>query len=1495
VELASSFAATAFDSLDQAVFLTDEQFRVLVWNDAMARRTGLARAAVLGLPAPAILDVLGGDCEARLATWRTDEGVIGGVTVSLKAEGSPRRDDRFLRVIETIGKSLSGASNVSDVLDTVVSTAMQVMRADSAMVVGWDGRAPDLDILRVVGRLGVSYAPGGTLPVTSGPMSRAAREARTIVTRDILADPRMHVGPERAERIARAGFKGVMAAPMIVKGTVHGALGVYYWSERTFGEDEIAVLTLLGQHAALVIDHARAHAEATRRAARLRGLADVEELVSGSLDLDDVLRRITQATARLVDAPVVQVWTADPQARVLRRRAATVESEEIEAAMLDVLPFGEGVSGRAAELRAPIWVPDLRLDPAASTVLRWAIDIGLARVLAVPILSGDDLLGMLTIFGRRAWVWSDEERALVTSIAARAAVALQNARVYTLAVQHAARMRALVAVGQSITASLDAHDVMRRISVAAAGMRTGATAALHEVDTDAGVLRLVASAGPHAAGMPEEIPLGKGLPRLVTERRAPVLVEHPADRPDSAVPDWWRAHPRASYYGLPIIVADDDFVGVLTYIVADSVPDGEEQEALRVLAAYAGIAIRNASRYQSERSQAERIRALATVNRRISSALDLDELLGMIAASAVRLTGVRYVFFWLADERRRTLALGASSAGEVMEAYAQRRLGYDEGAAGWVARHRVPLALDDVFTDDRVIGREWWRRGGLRSLLSLPVMSGDRLLAVLALAHTTPIRLTPDTRDVMDLFIAQAAIAIENARLYRDAERRRDVAEGLARLGRELTATLDLDWLGAVASRGVLGLLHAGEAAVYLHEPDDGGPRRIGAQPDEGRVLVDEIGESVAILAVTARASVVARDVLDDHGLRLSEAARARLQTHPHRAIAAVPLLTRERVIGSLVVAGPAAGEFAPEEIQTLQTAADRVALAIDNARLYAETERERREAAALAGAARRLALYLDFEQVAAELVETLLDLFQAHGSGFYRLREDGALEAVAFAGTMRAHMERGYLMPRGAGLVGRTVTERGPAWSHDLLVDPRVDLPGDVRTTIERSGNRGVLAVPLMAKNDVIGSLVISYPTPRSFARREIALLQAFADTAALALENARLYASVRDNLGRLRDTQTQLLQAAKMSALGQLVSGVAHELNNPLSVIIGYSQLLLAREVPAPLRRPVELMASQADRMAKIVKNLLLFARQRAPERGDVNINDVIEQTLTLRQNQLKLSGITVERDLAGGLPPVAGDAQQLQQVVLNLLLNAEQAILDARRGSRIVVRTRPSADGRRVVTQVVDDGPGISPDTLPRVFEPFFTTKEVGVGTGLGLSVSYGIVEEHGGRLSVESRPGVTVFTMELLVASPATAAVAPPVIGVAPRMEGRVALVVEDEPAVQDMVVALLRESGWSVDVAAGGRAALEQLRQRRYHLIVSDIRMPEGSGEELYREAVATDPDLGRRFLFVSGDTANPEAWSFLHDVAAPAIEKPFPPAQFLEIVRRVAAPLTTPP
>jgi two-component system NtrC family sensor kinase len=468
-------------------------------------------------------------------------------------------------------------------------------------------------------------------------------------------------------------------------------------------------------------------------------------------------------------------------------------------------------------------------------------------------------------------------------------------------------------------------------------------------------------------------------------------------------------------------------------------------------------------------------------------------------------------------------------------------------------------------------------------------------------------------------------------------------------------------------------------------------------------------------------------------------------------------------------------------------------------------------------------------------------------------------------------------------------VAERKVVVTPDVLAEPGIELPNEMRARLAVEDLRAIVALPLFTHERIIGVLAVSDRTGREFTPDEMQTLQAFADQAALAFENARLYATAQDSLTRLRDTQAQLVQAAKMSALGQLVSGVAHELNNPLSVIIGYGQLLLSRDVPATMRRPVELMVAQGDRMAKIVRNLLFFARQRPPERAAVKLQAVIEQTLVLRTNQLTLSGITVETEFAPDLPEITGDAQQLEQVFLNLLLNAEQAILEVRPQGRIRVRTRVSADSRTIYADVVDDGPGILPEALSRVFEPFFTTKTVGSGTGLGLSVSYGILEEHGGKLSVQSKPGETIFTIELPVTRAPEPAPAPTPRRVAPSGTGRVALVVEDEPSVLDLVVTLLSQQGWRVDMASGGRTGLECVERRAYDLIISDIRMPDGDGQTFYRNVLLREPVLAKRFIFITGDTANAEGWTFLENTGVPVIEKPFAPATFEEAVARVMA------
>jgi PAS domain S-box-containing protein len=1341
------FGQSLIDGLDDAVVVTDARLTVIAWNPAMEQLTGVVRASALGRPAESLLQFLleagldsllararGGEpamieahctlsgrrawLQARYFPWRDERGQVAGLIGIHSDVSERRRRANFVRAVEAVGQSLASSLDLNEVLDTIVEKALEVMAAESALVVSWDGVSSQFTVMRAAGRLSGDYSDAGFIPVGGGPISRAVLQGRVVSTPNMLEDPETWLSPERRAHVEREGFKAVAAAPLRSKGRVHGALVVHYWTVRAFAEEEIAALRWLAEQAALAIENARVFSDATRRADRLRELAEVEQLVSESLVVDDVLRRIASATARLLNAPSVQLWTADPAERVLRLQASYAEPGSAEVRMRRTVAFGEGVSGRVAEGKSPIYVDDVTHDARALSA-DWARESGILRMLSVPILSGDDLLGVLAVRSRSSELSSEENRALVISLAARAAVALQNARSYADAVRRGGRLRDLVAVSRSISASLDARDVMQRIVAAAAGMRPGAMAAVNVFDEGRQRLRAEATSAQEFDDLPVERPATEGLRSLVVEQHQPVLVPQPATHPRTIARTWWERRPRAAYYGVPIDVGET-FVGVLDYIVPDGLPDREEQEAMRLLAAQAGVALRNAHLYQAERVQAERVRALAAVNQRISSSLELDELLRTISDSAAQLTGVRFGSFWLADEPMRTLTFVGGSNAEMADDFPLRAMSYDEGGVGWVARNRKTLVVDDVRQDSRVASPHWGERWGLRSFAAYPVIAGDQLVAVLSLSHTEPVRFAPDTVEVIEMFTGQASVAIQNARLYREAQRRRDVAEVLARLGREMAGTLEVDRLAALAARGLVELVTVHGSAVFRYEPEDGSLQEIAAY-------------------------------------------------------------------------GPAAGII------------------------------------------------------------------------------------------------RGVVLPPGEGAAGRAVAERKPVVTADVLHEPSVELPPDVRARLASEDLRAIVAIPLLTHERIIGALGLSDRTGREFTADELQTLQAFADQAALAFENARLYATAQDSLTRLRDTQAQLVQAAKMSALGQLVSGVAHELNNPLSVIIGYGQLLLSRDVPAAMRRPVELMVAQGDRMAKIVRNLLFFARQRPPERAAVKLQAVIEQTLTLRTNQLTLSGITVETDFAADLPDITGDAQQLEQVFLNLLLNAEQAILEVKTQGRILVRTRVSPSGQTIYADVTDDGPGIAPEALSRVFEPFFTTKTVGSGTGLGLSVSYGILEEHGGRLSVQSRPGETTFTIELPVTRAPEPAPAPMPRRVAPSGTGRVALVVEDEPSVLDLVVTLLSQQGWRVDMASGGRTGLECVDRRAYDLIVSDIRMPDGDGQEFYRNVLAREPTLAKRFIFITGDTANAEGWHFLENTGVPVIEKPFSPATFEEAVARVMA------
>jgi len=381
----------------------------------------------------------------------------------------------------------------------------------------------------------------------------------------------------------------------------------------------------------------------------------------------------------------------------------------------------------------------------------------------------------------------------------------------------------------------------------------------------------------------------------------------------------------------------------------------------------------------------------------------------------------------------------------------------------------------------------------------------------------------------------------------------------------------------------------------------------------------------------------------------------------------------------------------------------------------------------------------------------------------------------------------------------------------------------------------------------------------------------------------------------------QAKLLQTEKLAALGQLVTGVAHELSNPLTSILGYSQRLLVRKDLAGRAEEARQIHQEAERASTILRQLLLTARETRPERKRISLNQVVQRAMELQRFGSAAEKIRIELDLEPALPFVLGDSGQLQQVLMNLIGNARQAIAEEGRPGTIRLRTALAGE-RRVLLQVMDDGPGIPETILARIFDPFFTTKPAGVGTGLGLSIVLSVVREHGGSVKVTNPPeGGAAFSVELPAAAESsfdarsgatppgeeTRALPPAAAGRKHRLEppqpasrptshgGARVLVVEDEPTVARLIADVLEDEGIRVEVLFDGREALDRAERESYDLVICDMKMPGLDGQHFFQSLARSRNPLRDRFLFVTGDVIAQQTQEFLEQNAVPHVAKPF--------------------
>lgn len=483
-----------------------------------------------------------------------------------------------------------------------------------------------------------------------------------------------------------------------------------------------------------------------------------------------------------------------------------------------------------------------------------------------------------------------------------------------------------------------------------------------------------------------------------------------------------------------------------------------------------------------------------------------------------------------------------------------------------------------------------------------------------------------------------------------------------------------------------------------------------------------------------------------------------------------------------------------------------------------------------------------------------------------------------------------------GQGVTGQVASSGEPVLVEDVARDDPLRDAFEFQFEIS-----SFICMPLRARERIIGVLNLAKSlNQKAFSESDLKFLTTLLSHISFAVENARLLEEARKAAIELRkvvqekslqldQAQQQVLQSMKLSALGQLIAGVAHELNNPLTTVLGYSQLLMGKIHDRKMRQELTNIFEGARLAAKIVQNLLSFSRQEPAEKRLANLNDILSRVLEMTAYELRASHIEVDTYFAPNLPPVMVDANQLQQVFLNLITNARHAMLEQDRPRHLTLRSYTYGDCLRI--ECADSGLGIAPEHVDHVFDPFFTTKDEGTGTGLGLSVSYGIVKAHNGQITVETQVGVgTKFVVEFPLDESAFITSAVPSDNIVSSSVCEVAmplqkiLVIDDEGSINDLVRSILADEGYQVDTAHTAERGLQKLLTNEHELVICDMRMPVMDGKQLYRRVEQSKPHLRQRFIFMTGDVMSESTRMFLEETGNLYLTKPFTHEALLEVV-----------
>jgi GAF domain-containing protein len=1232
------------------------------------------------------------------------------------------RKTRDLELVHELSRVLSSSLDLTHVLQTAAKQMVTVFEADHSGIMLFENEYR-------CGRVAAEYPSTGALDETfSIPGYRASE--RIIDTRaplmieDVQNDPLMAAV---REQMLKLNIQSMLITPLVVKGKAVGSIGLdAVGRRRRFDDEEIALAQTIANQVAYALENAQLFQETQQRLKELALLFETSAAISVSLDADRVVHTTAEEITRALGASGCAISSWDREQDVL---VSSIDySPDLDGWQpepvgtiyrLDAYP----ATRQVLATRRPLTIQASDSQADASEV-EWMREVGVQSVLLVPMVVRDKVIGLLELMeAERERVFTETEINLCQTLANQAAAALENARLFAETEARVREMAAVATVGQAMT-TLELDDVLDSIAENALEAAHAEISSVYLMDRERKKLIARSVRGIHHEELEHGVfDVGEGTIGRVALTGEPMIV-HETDTDNTFVPKTDASRLIHSTLTIPLAVRGE-VIGTLEVCnkIGTSSFTSTDQRLLSAFAAQAAVAIENARLYQEVSQHLEEVLVLNKVAGAVTSTLDFDTAINRSMTALLEMPHFERAHVLLLDPEADELFIHPASAPLALDRISQG-IPLGQGVCGRVAQAGVPLWIGDVRQESNyIVGY-----ADTLSELCVPLRVGERIIGVLDVQSPRLHAFSESDLRLLTTFGSHLSTVVDNARLFEETQQRVRELTALTQVSQALNEAQDLSTILNIVLAETFSLLDCQEGSIILMDPPGGNQLRIVAE----RGLGPEVVEAFNNRPVYANEGTYKRALRSGHIVEVSDTSAdpdflQDVGSHA-KAVTNIPLVTERGAIGLIAV------DRLPRDDTTrrlVSTLASMAAVAIDKERLHQETADRLAEVSTLYTLATQITSSLSLSSVLDAIVTILKLTLDCRACCIFLIDSTGDyLQLQAGTGLSPTWKDAARLRI-GEGVSGRVIDERRSIYVPDTQLEPDfIFFDPNIRS---------LLVVPLIIRDRAIGTLSIDDVKANAFDN-ELRLLTIAAAQAAVAIENAQLYESLRKSYSELEQAYNELRELDKMKS--EFVQNISHELRTPLTFIKGYVELLVdgdMGELTPEQATATNIIANKAESLSRLVDDIISLQQAGRDQLRveHLSLAEVGHAATAAAQASAAEAGITLHDEIPDGLiAPVAADRRRITQVFDNLLGNA---IKFSNLGDTVTVRM--FEQGAIIRTEVEDTGIGIPVDKLPRIFDRFYqvdgtTTRRFG-GTGLGLTIVKQIVEAHGGEVGAESQ--------------------------------------------------------------------------------------------------------------------------------------------------------------